>query len=116
MKKSINEQMKSAIRPYYDYFSTYDTRDIKQKSRGHFFDSSAMRFFNSRLLSDVYPSKDRIFFVTSEKFDYKSPRLYTVRCLVMRTGFVETFGEFQGYNTSTQAKNAALKAAYDNLF
>ena len=77
----------------------------------HFFDRESMRFFNSRILSDVYRGR---WFVTSERNDmpYSQPatRLYTVR-YVREDGTLETVGEFQQYETAYQAKKAARLAA-----
>lgn len=51
---------------------------------GHFFDKETMRAFNSRILSDLYPVSDSEgYFVTSERFDYDTPRTYSVRYYVV---------------------------------
>ena len=51
---------------------------------GHFFDDDTMEFFNSRVLSDLYRVNDSEgYFVTSERFDYMSPRTYSVRYYVV---------------------------------
>lgn len=50
----------------------------------HFFDKETMRFFNSRILSDLYRVDDsRGYFVTSERFSYNTPRTYSVRYYVV---------------------------------
>ena len=53
--------------------------DIKRNNKKaglHFFCKETMRFFNSRIETALY--KDNTF-ITSEQFDYKSPRGYTIR-------------------------------------
>lgn len=52
-------------------------------TRSHFFDADAMRFFNCRLASTVYPTAYGTFFVTSERNE-PNPRRYTVRFCVAR--------------------------------
>lgn len=58
-----------------------DMQDIKQANRDagfHFFDRDTMRFFDSRILSQVYSGPGGVFFVTSERGP-AGPRGYTVR-------------------------------------
>ena len=78
------------------------------ESKGmHFFSAGSKRFFNSRIHSDVYGG---CVFVTSEKFDWKSPRLFTVR-KIDQNGNIETIGDFQGYDTRSKAHTAAKNFA-----
>ena len=96
----------------------------------HFFDAAAMRFFNSRILSDFYVVESDVsaaggslgYFVTSERYDETTPREYTVRSfrvepydggrgLTDHKVFVDTVGEFRGYATARQAKRAAERFA-----
>lgn len=77
--------------------------EVKYKANGYFFSDGATRFFNSRYPQNAYRIGDKAYFVTSEKFDYKSPRLFTVRFLDLKTGNVDTLGEFQAYTTKAQA-------------
>jgi len=70
---------------------------IKQRNidAGHyFFDTKAMRFFNSRVSRTTYGD----FFVTSEKGPDKVRR-YTVRYSDPATGHINTVGEFQQFDT-----------------
>lgn len=73
----------------------------------YFFDRSAMRFFDSRILPDLIGGR---YFITSERFDRDSPRLYTVR-VANDDGTVATVGEFQAYRTAHAAKAAARALA-----
>jgi hypothetical protein len=90
--------------------ATFNTiTEIKQANRDagqHFFDADTMRFFESRVLRGVIGGR---FFVTSERFDMGTPRLFTVR-VVDAAGHVDTVGEFQGYGTAAQARSAARRA------
>lgn len=85
-----------------------DFRDIVRAngygSQHHFFDAGATRFFKSRYPQTGIVKDNKAYFVTSEQFDYNSPRLYTVRVCDMETGIVDTIGEFQQYQTSKQAQ------------
>ena len=48
--------------------------------------------------------------MTSEQFDWKSPRLYTVR-EAFDNGHIETVGEFQQYASSSGAHAKAQRLA-----
>jgi len=61
-------------------YSTIDQIEADNKEIGHhWFSPDTMRFFNSRVCSTVYQGH---LFISSEKFDEKSPRLYGVRACV----------------------------------
>ena len=76
---------------------------VENAHGGHWFDASAKRFFNSRVAQTAELKDDKAYFVSSEQFDYKSPRLYSVRVCDMKTGDIDTVGDFQQYETSRQA-------------
>ncbi len=78
----------------------------------HFFSSGNKRFFNSRIQTTP-PYKGRVF-VTSEKYDWKAPRYYTVRC-IRPDGGIDTIGEFQGFDTRQSAHRYAEKYAAQNF-
>lgn len=100
-------------------FNIYDIyeleRHYKSKTKGHWFDKDTMRFFNCRLNDNLYFNINNglIYFVSSEKFDYKSPRLYTVRSYNPIDGYIDTVGEFQAYKSLSGAKNRALKLSLE---
>lgn len=78
------------------------------KNKGKFFFSlDTMRFFKSRTpqiaIYDTDHNPNKAYFVTSEQFDYNSPRLYTIRVCDMTTGEIDTVGEFQQYSTASKA-------------
>lgn len=84
------------------YDTVSEIRTANRQRGYHFFDPGAMRFFNSRISEEVYGGK---YFITSEQFDDRSPRLYTIR-MVNDDASIDTIGDFQQYNTLAQAKGA----------
>lgn len=80
-----------------------------------FFSPDTLRFFSSRVSGTVYSAgKDRgQFFVTSERYNDSSPRMYTIRRFDQGTGDVSTAEGhcFQEYASSTGAQAAAYRAA-----
>lgn len=84
-------------------------KDYYRKTKGHWFDAGSMRFFNCRLGTVVYPGHSIIYFVSSEKFDHASPRLYTLRSYDPATGAIDTVGDFQGYKAAASAARDAIR-------
>jgi hypothetical protein len=98
----------------YTLSNVYSENQLKEFSREsaypYYFSRDTMRFFNSRLLSGFHHTEKGLIFITSEKFDYKSPRLYSVR--IMRdNGKVDNLSEFQAFTYSYQARNFAKEEA-----
>lgn len=76
---------------------------------GFWFSKGAMRFFDSRILWQTLTRLGKGYlFVSSEQFDYRSPRLYTVR--KWDNGDVSELGEFQQFETRGEALAAIKKA------
>lgn len=87
------------------------TIEAANTQRGfHFFEAGAMRFFNSRVLSDVYQGPGGVYFVTSEKFNARTPRYYTVRQFNPTSGDVSTIGLFNSLSRYQAIKAANLAA------
>ena len=85
-------------------FRTINQIIALNKSVGnHFFSPSSMRFFSSRVHSEVY---NGCYFVTSERYNWTSPRLYTVR-KANPDGTIETIGDFQAFTTRAKAHTFA---------
>lgn len=86
---------------------------IENRHRGHWFSAGAKRFFNSRIAQYGYESSDgkRVYFVSSERFDWRSPRLYSVRVYNYEADNVDTVGEFQQYASRNGADKAAQRIA-----
>ena len=53
-----------------------DIKDANARAGNHYFEASTMRFFDSRVAEVVEYGR---VFITSERFDYNSARLYTIR-------------------------------------
>jgi hypothetical protein len=85
--------------------------DAEARHTGYWFSRGATAFFRSRVSPTMYPDDARkvSYFVSSEQFDYQSPRLYTVRVIDWATGDVDTVGEFQQYGTLAQARGAIAR-------
>ena len=78
----------------------------------HFFSPDTMRFFNSRIQTTP-PYKGRVF-VTSERMNWNSPRLYTVR-VVKSSGHIETIGDFGAFTSRQSAHRYAEAYASENF-
>jgi hypothetical protein len=68
-------------------------QEIKNKARGGWFNPSNTRFFNSRYPQAGYMVGDKMYFISSEQFE-REPRMYTIRVVDIKTGDVDTIGEF----------------------
>ncbi len=75
------------------------------------FSQPSMHWFGTLLETPVYPVADGAYFVTSERdTGADRPRKWSVR-FCSDDGSVETIGEFQQYETSTEAHRAARGVA-----
>ncbi len=98
-----------ANKPYcrgdFPFRSIDDIEYANERSGGHYFEASTMRFFNSRVLDGVYDGR---YFVTSERCDWGGDytRTYSLR-EALPSGRVETVGDFQEYATARAARKAA---------
>ncbi len=102
--------MTSSTMPY--FWRMYQLERFHWSRGFKFFSPDSMRFFNSRV-QGVPPYKGRVF-VTSEKYDWKSPRYYTVRC-IRPDGGIDTIGEFQGFANRQSAHRFAEVYAAENF-
>lgn len=103
-----------------DYF----IEDYKRTSSGHFFDENTMRFFKSRVPWFFAGDGKTAYFITSERFDYNSPRLYTVRKIIRtadRQSFygykynIDSVSEFQAFKTIATAKRHIERLLKGNI-
>ena len=111
----ITKEMKrQLIKPYFMKYDIYSVEDIKRKHRKYFFSKDTMRFFNSRLISDVFPtSNNKVIFITSEKKCFNDySREFNVRIYDIETDSMETIVTV---DTRVQALSQGLNAAYDML-
>lgn len=102
----------------------YDAQQIRRHADGktHFFDSSSMRFFRSRIGQNAYmtPNPYIHLFVTSEQFvdsrGNSGKRLYSVRKYDSRTSDIVSIGDFQEYANARAANKAAKELALEIPF
>lgn len=89
-----------------------EIRQANKKAGFRFFERATMRFFKTKVVSEVFGSwfANEAFFVTSETRPDGVTR-YTVRRFDCKTGAVETVGEFQQF-TQRSAAVHAMKMAY----
>ena len=83
---------------------TYNTmREIKaanEAAGGHWFSKDTMRFFKSIVYNPIYFGR---YFITSERYNDRSPRLFTVR-FANADGSIDTASKFQQFSTKRQAE------------
>lgn len=115
----VLEHYNELCRPKYnppDGFDPATIEDIKQANHakgGHYFDRETMRFFRSRVLSELYKGPGGIFFITSEQYQglgHTEPRRYTVRKFNPKDASIDTVGEFNKL-TKSAAQGLAERAA-----
>lgn len=106
-------------RPFDRILSVDDLITTSERLGGHFFDADTLRFFNSRVLSDLYRVDDsRGYFVTSERYE-DEPRTYSVRRYVVthddekNSDYIDISSVDEGYQLPTpyQAKKMAKEFA-----
>lgn len=113
-----------AKRPYKQINTIDRLIDTSEELGGHFFDADTLRFFNSRVLSDLYRVNDSEgYFVTSERFDYDTPRTYSVRYYVVthddeeNSDSIDIGSVDEGYQLATayRAKKLAKELANNRI-
>lgn len=92
-------------------FTINDIQKANRDNGGHWFDPDSLRFFRSRIGSDVFQGPGGIYFVSSERYSDEAARLYSVRTFDPATGNIGTAGEFQQYRSGSTARRAARKLA-----
>lgn len=113
-KEKRNFQEEDRILPN-KLIDTEVLEERNEKAGYHFFEKGTKRFFNSKIGKNGYVNNDgtKAFFVTSEQFrgldGSAEPRKYTVRVSDLRTGEVDTVGEFQEHSDSRSATNEAKR-------
>lgn len=83
--------------------------EIKRRNKEvgqHFFDDRTMEFFDSRISTKTFGN----YFVTSE-CGPSGMRRYTIRVFDPNNGTVDTFGNFQEFDTLREAQSVALRAS-----
>lgn len=85
------------------YLSMADVKRANKQIGNYWFSPDTMRFFNSRIESGLIRGR---YFVTSEAYDEDAPRRYSIR-VAHDGGSIDTVGDFQGYQTLSEALAAA---------
>jgi hypothetical protein len=86
-------------------------RNANHQAGMHWFTPGTMQFFNSRIETEAVNGPNGVYFVSSEQFDHKAPRLFTVRKFDPETGGIDTIGEFQAWASIDLALNEAKRLA-----
>ena len=92
-----------------------DIKAANAKAGWHYFEPGTMRFFKSRVLSQVFEGKGGIYFVTSEQFvgsEGAKPRRYTIRQFNPTTADISTFGPFNTLTREKAQRVARIAAEY----
>lgn len=90
-------------------FSIDAIKKANAEAGSFYFSPDTMRFFKSRVMSDVFPLEDGALFVTSERRE-GDVRRYTIR-RAWDDGDITTLDGFQAYTSRNGALKAAKKAA-----
>jgi hypothetical protein len=77
-------------------------KQAHKKNGGHFFDPSAMRFFNSKIESGLLGQEDKQVFITSERPSLTDPKKYTIRH-AHKSGSVTDVSDFGQFDTLEEA-------------
>lgn len=108
-KSLLSQQWATAHPQKFQFKSLSDVKAAHKNTGGHWFDRSAMKFFDTRIESKLMTrgSSGRQVFITSEQYHgsggYSAPRKYTIR-EAMEDGSIGKVGEFQQYSTLDDAK------------
>jgi hypothetical protein len=81
----------------------------------HWFDRTTLRFFSSRIMGETRDVGRFVLFVSSERENERTPRLYTIRKFTKETGSVGTVGDFQQYGSRGEALGAMRKITAGDL-
>lgn len=83
-----------------------DAKRINRENGNHFFDDDAMKFFSSKVETDILGPNDDLF-ITSERGPGQSTKRYTIRRIDWTNGRIETVGEHQQFTLRAEARNYA---------
>lgn len=90
-------------------------KKANKKAGQHFFSPSTMRFFNSKIESSLLGAEGLQVFITSERYDYASPKKYTIRHAMSDGRVGDDLSEFQQFDTLEQALFTAGKLVQERL-
>ena len=75
-------------------------KENNKKAGRYYFSPDTMRFFKSRIESELFKQK---YFITSEQHGDWSPRLFSIREYDPKTHKISTVGDFQRYKSKEKA-------------
>lgn len=92
-------------------------RGLNQARGSHWFEKDTMSFFKSIVGQVAYAKSEKsrfAYFISSEKhvalsLGINEPRKYSLRKADLKTGKIDTVGEFQAYSTKAQAKKELMR-------
>ena len=87
-----------------EVISTERIKELNREKGLYFFSLNTMRFFKSRVGRNAYKVGDKAYFITSEQYE-SNPRKWTIRVADLTTGSIDTVGEFQEFNSHSEALN-----------
>jgi len=96
------------IQRYEVVYSMDEAITVYEDQGGHWFTPGARRFFRSFWGSFNWETRT---FVSSEQFDYTSPRLYSIRQFDAGFKSIDTISSFQEFDTRAQAIAAQKRHA-----
>lgn len=95
------------------HWTINDIEAAMRAQGSHWWDAGALRFFNSRIGYEVFQGPGGVYFVSSERCNHDSPRLFTVRQFDPETSDLVSKGgsEFQEYASRSDARARAKREA-----
>ncbi len=84
-----------------------DVRTFNRLAGRCWFSAESMKFFNSKIESELYKG---YYFITSERMELDYPKQYTIRHL-HADGHISTASKFQEFNNIEDARNFIKQGA-----
>lgn len=75
----------------------------------HWFSPDTMRFFNSKVPDEAIKKGDKAYFVSQEDNFDRTGKTYTLRVADLKTGDVDTIGEFGEITSKSEAEKKLLE-------
>jgi hypothetical protein len=80
----------------------------------HWFSKDTMRFFNSKVPDEALKKGDNAFFISQEDDFDRSGKVYTIRKANLKTGEVDTIGDFGVITSKSEAEKKMLEEMEKN--
>lgn len=92
----------------YDKVSMYEIKKKNQEIGHHWFSKDTMKFFKTKIPNDALKKGDYAYFITSET-NPSGETKYSIRKANLKTGVIDTEGEFFKFKSEEEAKNEMYK-------